>query len=40
MELYSYLNALIETGWFNRFHEVWQKLETQVLEELAVSVKP
>ncbi len=39
-ELYSYLNALIETGWFNRFNEVWQQLEMEVLKKLPASVKP
>lgn len=39
-ELYSYLDDLIETGWFNHFCEMWQKLETKVLEKLPVSVKP
>lgn len=39
-ELYSYLNALIETGWFNHFCEVWQQLGKEVLEELPASVKP
>ena len=39
-ELYRYIQILLETGWFGRFHSSWMELNNTVRQSLSAQVLP
>jgi hypothetical protein len=39
-ELYRYIQILLETGWFGRFHSSWQELDESTSGGLSSKVLP